>query len=96
MCTPSKFTPATVHSLQIHTSHIALFIPQVIQALKSRSVHAAATVEPLLVSSRLKALRISTKLGGLELVLTRFEKARANLHASGGALIALRKMQAPI
>mmetsp|Transcript_14400 Transcript_14400/g.40468 ORF Transcript_14400/g.40468 Transcript_14400/m.40468 type:complete len:949 (+) Transcript_14400:37-2883(+) len=66
---------------------------QVIQALKSSAVSAAAAVAPLLNSSKIKVIRLNAKLGGLDILLTRYEKTQANLHAAGGALISIRRIQ---
>lgn len=46
--------------------------------------------------ARLVRSRLSLKLADLRLVMMRYDRAQANVHAAGGALIAIKRLQASI
>mmetsp|Transcript_21549 Transcript_21549/g.71260 ORF Transcript_21549/g.71260 Transcript_21549/m.71260 type:complete len:914 (+) Transcript_21549:14-2755(+) len=66
---------------------------QVLSGLRSCENDTRAAAPRMLGTARLKALRLGAKMAGLQLLLMRYDKANANLHAAGGALIALRRLE---
>ncbi|KAL1519808.1 hypothetical protein AB1Y20_023315 [Prymnesium parvum] len=62
-------------------------------AATSDSYEVAAEMDRLLSSAKLAHLRLSMKTADLRLMLLRHEKAQANLHCSGGALICIKRLQ---
>ena len=53
----------------------------------------AAEIDSYLSQTRLTHLRLSMKTADLRLMLMRHEKAQANMHCSGGALVCVKRIQ---